>query len=222
MSSCSTSQRSDRRPLLTELIKETLRREQEIREAQKNRRRCLWRSSKTAIWLGIGHLFFGLVLLIFDIATNEITHTAFGISSSLCFIITAILSFISARRLDWTAQWLIIFSASLSFALSLALVADCTLYMNRLCFPVQTERCTASTGSIHLVLVLIAFFESVLCVFSIFASYSHMKATNERTIDLMYDILVSGDFPHLPNQKPEQLSVTTVEESSKPVSLQTA
>ncbi|CAD5211384.1 unnamed protein product [Bursaphelenchus okinawaensis] len=203
MSSCSASQKSDRRPLLSEIIRETLRREQEIKQAQRNRSKCV-------------------TLLIFDVFTNPITETAFGISSSLCFIITAILSFISARRLDRAAQWLIIGFATASLILSLALVVDCTLYMNRLCFPVQTARCTASTGSIHMVLVMIAFFESVMCVFSIFASYTRIRITNERTTDLMYESLVSGDFPHLRMQRPEQLSVTTVEESSKPISLQTA
>lgn len=121
-----------------------------------------WGSAKCSILLGLGHLFFGILLLIYDLATNSISEAQFGVSSSLCFIICAILLFISARKtgLDRPAHYLIIIFSTISFIMAICLIGGTAYHANKVCIAIRTAKCTLYAALIHTFLVLIVLLES--------------------------------------------------------------
>lgn len=82
----------------------------------------------------------------------------FATSSSLTFIVCAILLFISARRtgLDRPAHYLIIIFSVIACALSLCLIGGTALHANKICISPRTAKCTLQAALIHIFLVLIA------------------------------------------------------------------
>lgn len=120
-----------------------------------------WGSTKCSILIGFGHLFFGTTLLIYDVSTNHITDSTFAVSSSLCFIICAILLFISARKmgLDRAAHYLIIIFSVLSGLVGLCLIGGIALHINEICVAVKTVKCTFGAVLIHVFVVLIVLVE---------------------------------------------------------------
>lgn len=57
----------------------------------------IWPCRYCGIVFGLLHLTIGITLLIFDIITNNISETAFAITSSLSFIVCGIFALIAAR-----------------------------------------------------------------------------------------------------------------------------
>uniref|UniRef100_A0A914YY09 Uncharacterized protein n=1 Tax=Panagrolaimus superbus TaxID=310955 RepID=A0A914YY09_9BILA len=84
-------------PTPTLLRPESEHSEEELQEIRFRRRAQKWPCGGCTFFLGICHLFCGLTLLAFDVATNDVTETPFGVSAALAFIICAIFSFIAAR-----------------------------------------------------------------------------------------------------------------------------
>lgn len=125
-----------------------------------------WGSTKCSVLLGLGHLFFGTLLLIYDLATNAISESALAVSSSLCFIICAILLFISARRtgLDRPAHYLIIIFSTIACIMVICLIGGTAYHANKICIAIKTVKCTLRIALIHIFLILIVLLE---CKFSV-------------------------------------------------------
>ncbi|KAI6183986.1 hypothetical protein M3Y97_00547700 [Aphelenchoides bicaudatus] len=209
----------DRKPLMSELILEALKK-QELQRARK-RRNWYWGSTKCSILLGLGHLLGGIVLLIYDLATNSITESKFAISSSLCFIICAILLFISARRtgLDRPAHYLIIIFSVISCIMAVLLIGGTAYHANKICIAIRTVKCTLQSALIHAFLILIVFLEMGICLCSIYGSYSFLQRLSNQITNLIYRSLITEDFNRLPtkHRPDEQISlITAVEEGSSP------
>ncbi|MCP9263843.1 hypothetical protein DINM_007213 [Dirofilaria immitis] len=93
----------------------------------------VWPCRSCGLMLGICHLLSGIILLIFDVITNNISGTAFAITASLSFIICGIFSFISSRRLDRPAQLLLLLFSIFSMAMSITMFVDSAALINNNC-----------------------------------------------------------------------------------------
>ncbi|KAI6197032.1 hypothetical protein M3Y94_01177300 [Aphelenchoides besseyi] len=215
----------DRKPLMSDLILETLKREQAFRKAQRRRNAWTWGSSNNCIFLGSTHILLGMFLIIYDLATNSTSESAFAISASLCFVIIGILLFIAARRLDRPAHYLIIIFGILTSATCIALIIDTSLHTSRVCIASRGASCTPQTWLVHILLLFIALVELTLCLLSVYASYRYLRHLSTVATDMLYASLISGRYDRLPKPRSEgeQFSISTIEgTNSRPASLQTA
>uniref|UniRef100_A0A914S7R2 MARVEL domain-containing protein n=1 Tax=Parascaris equorum TaxID=6256 RepID=A0A914S7R2_PAREQ len=116
----------------------------------------IWPCRTCGILLGISHLLLGIILLIFDIFTNNISETAFAITAALAFIICALFAFIAARRLDRPAQLLLLFFSLFAFAMSAAMFIESAAIINYNC---DHNKCHRRENIIHIILLCFALTE---------------------------------------------------------------
>ncbi|VDO48991.1 unnamed protein product [Onchocerca flexuosa] len=116
----------------------------------------IWPCRSCGIMLGICHLLFGIILLIFDIVTNNISETAFAMTASLSFIVCGIFSFISSRRLDRPAQLLLLFFSIFSLVMSVAMFVDSAALINNNC---DQNDCHGAVSNVHVVLLCFGLIE---------------------------------------------------------------
>ncbi|VBB25722.1 unnamed protein product [Acanthocheilonema viteae] len=152
----------------------------------------VWPCRLCGVILGICHLPLGIVLLIFDVVTNNISETAFAITASLSFIICGIFSFISARRLDRPAQLLLLFFSIFSMAMSITMFIDSAALINYNC---DRGKCYEVLSNIHVVLLCfglveftISFTTMIVCFRSLRLAYRVRKASSP------YSTLIEGHY----------------------------
>ncbi|CAJ0575438.1 unnamed protein product, partial [Mesorhabditis spiculigera] len=156
-----------------------------------------WPCAACATFLGIAHLFLGLGLLSFDVATNETSETAFASTAALAYIICAILSFIAARRLDRCAQLLLFAFAAFSALTSLSIFLEAAVVLNRLC----AHGCDQKENFVHTTLICIALTEFVVSAISMIVCYRSLRnAFGLNTVASPYSTLIVGDYTTLERQ----------------------
>ncbi|EFO16396.1 hypothetical protein LOAG_12108 [Loa loa] len=152
----------------------------------------VWPCRFCAIMLGICHLTLGIILLIFDVVTNNISETAFAVTASLLFIVCGIFSFISARRLDRPAQLLLLFFSIFSMAMSITMFVDSAALINYNC---DRDECHGAVTNVHVVLLcfgLIKFTVSIATMIVCFRSLRH--AYRVRKASSPYSTLIEGHY----------------------------
>ncbi|KAI6242745.1 hypothetical protein M3Y99_00181100 [Aphelenchoides fujianensis] len=216
----------DRKPLMAELILETLKREQAFRKGDSTPAECLDLGLVEELDVPWSHPpAAGALLLVYDLSTNSISEATFGVSASLFFVIVGILLLIAARRLDRPAHVLIIIFGLLTAAVCIGLIVDVSLHASRTCIAQRTARCTLNVWAVHTFLLLIALVELTFCLLSVYASYKFLRRLATVTTDLLYASLISGRYDRLPQKsrsEGDQFTISTVDGSSPPASLQTA
>uniref|UniRef100_A0A0R3RWP9 Transmembrane protein n=1 Tax=Elaeophora elaphi TaxID=1147741 RepID=A0A0R3RWP9_9BILA len=148
----------------------------------------VWPCRCCGMILGICHLLLGIVLLIFDVVTNNISETAFAITASLSFIVCGIFSFISARRLDRPAQLLLLFFSIFSMAMSITMFVDSAALINHNC---DRKECHGVINNVHVVLlcsVTVSFATMIVCFRSLRRAYRVRKASSP------YSTLIEGHY----------------------------
>ncbi|GMT16875.1 hypothetical protein PFISCL1PPCAC_8172, partial [Pristionchus fissidentatus] len=94
-----------------------------------------WPCAPCGILLGLIHFSLGFTLLLFDILTNTVSHTAFGVTASLTFIICALLCFIAVRRVDRCAQVVLMCFSTFSALACLSIFLESSVQLNAKCGP---------------------------------------------------------------------------------------
>uniref|UniRef100_A0A5S6Q9L7 MARVEL domain-containing protein n=1 Tax=Trichuris muris TaxID=70415 RepID=A0A5S6Q9L7_TRIMR len=152
-----------------------------------------WDCRMCGLLLGIFHVVFGSILIVFDLATNWITETVFAVTAGICFVITGITSLIASKRLDkGTITILVIFSFA-SLVLASAIVFESISSINYLC---HRGLCNAQESTFRACLLLICLLEAVVSIVSAFVGIrSLMNATQSDLIRVSspLHVLLSGE-----------------------------
>ncbi|CAG9535342.1 unnamed protein product [Cercopithifilaria johnstoni] len=152
----------------------------------------VWPCRFCGVILGTCHLPLGIVLLIFDVVTNSISETAFAITASLSFIVCGIFSFISARRLDKPAQWLLLFFSIFSMAMSITMSMDSAALINYNC---DREECHGTPNNIHAVLLCFGLVEFTVSFATIIVCFRSLRqAYRVRKASSPYSTLIEGHY----------------------------
>ncbi|GMS84719.1 hypothetical protein PENTCL1PPCAC_6894, partial [Pristionchus entomophagus] len=106
-----------------------------------------WPCAPCGILLGLIHFTLGFTLLLFDILTNTISHTAFGVTASLTFIICSLLCFIAVRRVDRCAQVVLMCFSTFSLVACISIFLESSVQLNARCTPTshRIQRNTSET-----------------------------------------------------------------------------
>lgn len=155
-----------------------------------------WACKPCGLILGSSHLILGSLLLIFDVATNFITETAFAITASICFINSGIVGLIAARRFDKGTITLFLIFSLLSAGLCLVLVVESISAINHLC-NIQLQ-CSSHASAVRSVLLVVSLLELVICITTCFVSIRSL-CNQYSGVDLQapkspYHVLIYGDL----------------------------
>ncbi|VDN60907.1 unnamed protein product [Dracunculus medinensis] len=160
----------------------------------------IWPCGKCSILLGLCHLFIGIFLLIFDIITNNISEIAFAATSSLTFIVCAILAFIASnlkceiffRRLDRTSQLLLLFISLFAIALTIIMFIDSVVVINHNC---DLNNCYQRKNIIYFVILSISLIELTICLITLFVCFRSLrKAYGVTKARSPYSTLIEGNY----------------------------
>ncbi|VDM08289.1 unnamed protein product [Wuchereria bancrofti] len=183
-------EKTDLKPLMTKSSSPAVR--QELSQPMQLNVAQIWPCRFCGIMLGICHLPLGIVLLVFDVVTNNISETAFAVTASLSFIVCGIFSFISARRLDRPAQLLLLLFSIFSMVMSITMFVDSAALINYNC---DRGECHGVISNVHVVLLCfglieftVSFATMIVCFRSLRQAYRVRKASSP------YSTLIEGDY----------------------------
>ncbi|VDO32547.1 unnamed protein product [Brugia timori] len=185
-------EKTDLKPLMTKSSSPAVR--QELSHSMQLNVAQIWPCRFCGIMLGICHLPLGIVLLVFDVLTNNISETAFAVTASLSFIVCGIFSFISAssRRLDRPAQLLLLLFSMFSMVMSITMFVDSAALINYNC---DRGECHGAISNVHVVLLCfglieftVSFATMIVCFRSLRQAYRVRKASSP------YSTLIEGDY----------------------------
>uniref|UniRef100_A0A2K6VD69 Uncharacterized protein n=1 Tax=Onchocerca volvulus TaxID=6282 RepID=A0A2K6VD69_ONCVO len=152
----------------------------------------IWPCRSCGLMLGICHLLSGIILLIFDIVTNNISETAFAMTASLSFIVCGIFSFISARRLDRPAQLLLLSFSIFSLAMSITMFVDSAALINNNC---DQNNCHGAVSNVHVVLLCFALIEFTISFVTMIVCFRSLRqAYRVRKASSPYSTLIEGHY----------------------------
>uniref|UniRef100_A0A914PPG7 Uncharacterized protein n=1 Tax=Panagrolaimus davidi TaxID=227884 RepID=A0A914PPG7_9BILA len=193
-------------PTPTLLRPESEHSEEELQEIRFRRRAQKWPCGSCTFFLGICHLLSGFTLLAFDVATNDITQTPFGVSAALAFIICAIFSFIAARRIDTAAQLLLVIFSILSLFICIMLFIQSATKVNNLCDEIFPKNCYIKSTIIYIILLCISLIEATICFIALIVCFRSLKhAYAVPSPGLPYRTLSTGNFNSL-QREPAQIN----------------
>ncbi|CAD6192114.1 unnamed protein product [Caenorhabditis auriculariae] len=155
-----------------------------------------WPCASCANILAIVHLLIGVSLLVFDLATNDVSKSVLAVSASFVFIICAIFCFITTCRLDKCAQILLFWFAFVSVILSTGMFLLSGSVLNSPCFP--ADGCSHLQHVVHaqiVVLSLVEFTTSIITMFVCFRSLRNAFGVLEPHSP--YRTLMVGDYSTL-------------------------
>ncbi|CAB3411464.1 unnamed protein product [Caenorhabditis bovis] len=115
--------------------------------------------------LAFAHIFSGISLLMIDVASNYLSRNAVIISFAFIFIICAILSFITARRLDRLALKILLVYSLISLTAAVYLFVKNGLFLNEICM--KRDECTKAQQWVHSNIVIISLIEVAASIISI-------------------------------------------------------
>ncbi|GMR37092.1 hypothetical protein PMAYCL1PPCAC_07287, partial [Pristionchus mayeri] len=164
-----------------------------------------WPCAPCGILLGLIHFTLGFTLLLFDILTNTMSHTAFGVTASITFIICSLLCFIAVRRVDRCAQVVLMCFSTFSLLACISIFLESSVQLNARCTPSGRERmevppsppslCLDGTHAVLSALISIALTEMMMCVITLlvcFRSLHSAYAVGQPSSP--YSTLIVGDL----------------------------
>ncbi|KAK6044221.1 hypothetical protein COOONC_18274, partial [Cooperia oncophora] len=116
----------------------------------------VWSCSRCGCLLGLIHLLLGVIVTLFDLLTNPLTNTSYGITAAILYIICGILCFIATRRVDRCTQLLLMGFASAALVISTAIFIESAAELNSICYK---EVCDEQQLVVHSILVFISLSE---------------------------------------------------------------
>ncbi|KAH7727125.1 hypothetical protein AAVH_05350 [Aphelenchoides avenae] len=147
-----------------------------------------------------------MVLLVFDVITNDITGTPVAVTAAIATIICAILSFIAARRLDKVAQVLLVIFAASSSVLCLVLFVEAAAFINSICRPSSTVQCLDKEGIVHITLLCLSLIQLVVSCAIVFVCFRSLRQAYVVDVERPFNALIAGDYKKL-RVEPETLSI---------------
>uniref|UniRef100_A0A914V286 Uncharacterized protein n=1 Tax=Plectus sambesii TaxID=2011161 RepID=A0A914V286_9BILA len=167
-----------------------------------------WPCRPCGIFLGTCHLMIGCCLVVFDVATNSVTETAFAITASICFIVSGILSLIASRRLDRGTILLFFIFSLTSAAMCLAMFIESAIIVNQSCYH-RLKACQEHKTNVHAALICFSLIEGTISLISMIVCFRSLRrAYSIEDPGSPFSVLMVGDLEKLQSPPPRTLRVS--------------